>query len=77
MMCRLLLLMAIGLQSCIAFVRPVSPLLPSRAAASALRLTAEPSSSDKDALTVDDSALGVNATIQERLDLIRRLVGQD
>ena len=29
--------------------------------------------SETDALKVDDSALGVNATIQERLDLFRRL----
>ena len=77
MMHRLLvLLLAIAVQTCIAFVRPVSPLLPSRA--SGLRRRAEPrssssSSSDKAALTVDDSALGVNATIQERLDLFRRL----
>ena len=70
MMCRLLL-MTIGLQSCIAFVRPVSPLLPSRAAG--LRRRAAPSTSETDALKVDDSALGVNATIQERLDLFRRL----
>ena len=72
----LVLLLAIAVQTCIAFVRPVSPLLPSRA--SGLRRRAEPSSSsssssDKAALTVDDSALGVNATIQERLDLFRRL----
>ena len=31
------------------------------------------STSETDALKVDDSALGVNATIQERLDLFRRL----
>ena len=72
----LVLLVAIALQPCIAFVRPISsPLIPRAATSSLRRLRAEPSSSnsDKDALTVDDSALGVNATIQERLDLFRRL----
>ena len=38
------------------------------------RLRAAPTTtSETDALKVDDSALGVNATIQERLDLFRRL----
>ena len=73
MMCRLLLLMAIGLQSCVAFVRPVSPLLPSRAAGLRRLKAAPTTTSETDALKVDDSALGVNATIQERLDLFRRL----
>ena len=77
---RLLMLLAIALQRTIAFAPPPyrTVPVPTRApqAASSLRpLRAEPSNSnsDKDALTVDDSALGVNATIQERLDLFRRL----
>ena len=70
----LVLLVAIVLQPCTAFVRPVSsPLIPRAAASSLRRLRAEPSNSETDALTVDDSTLGVNATIQERLDLFRRL----
>ena len=72
----MVLLVAIALQPCNAFVRPVSsPLIPRAASSSLRRLRAEPSNSnsDKAALTVDDSALGVNATIQERLDLFRRL----
>ena len=75
---RLLVLLAIALQHAIAFAPPlrVPTLYSTRAASSLRRLRAEPSSSsssDKAALTVDDSALGVNATIQERLDLFRRL----
>ena len=70
---RLLMLLAIALQPCKSFVRPVSsPVIP-RAASSLRPLRAAPSTSETDALTVDDSALGVNATIQERLDLFRRL----
>ena len=72
---RLLMLLAI-VQHAIAFAPPplrVPTLYSTRAASSSLRrLRAEPSNSnsDKAALTVDDSALGVNATIQERLDLL-------
>ena len=77
---RLLMLLAIALQRTIAFAPPPYRTVPvptraPQAASSLRRLRAEPSSSssDKAALTVDDSALGVNATIQERLDLFRRL----
>ena len=76
----MLLAIAIALQHAIAFAPPPYRLVPvptraPQAASSLRRLRAEPSSSssDKAALTVDDSALGVNATIQERLDLFRRL----
>ena len=72
---RLLMLLAVALQHAIAFAPPPLRTVPTRAASSLQRLRTEPSSSssDKAALTVDDSALGVNASIQERLDLFRRL----
>mgnify|MGYP002884562769 CR=1 FL=1 len=72
---RLLMLLAIALQHAIAFAPPPLrvPTLYSTRAASSLRAEPSNSNSDKAALTVDDSALGVNATIQERLDLFRRL----
>lgn len=73
---RLLMLLAIALrQHAIAFAPQIRTV--PRAASSSLRrlsLKAAPTTtSETDALKVDDSALGVNATIQERLDLFRRL----